>query len=301
MLSCIAGLTACNEEPLLQFTLSEDGTYYICEYGYMWAEEKEIEIPSVYKNKPVAEIGSFHFQYLESVTIPDSVKTIGKGAFDGCGNLKNVSIGSGVTTIGTSAFQGCTSLESITIPDNVTTIEELAFNQCDNLKNITFGKGIKTINSYTFFYCENLKNIVLPDTVEVIGDNAFTSCGLENITIGNGLTTIGEYAFRHCKLKTIVLPSSLSSIGDRAFLECDNLETVILDGKEKITFGYLPIDECPNFKCIYAKCTLNQWTAAENTAPFPTIVAVYSETAPKEYPYCWHYVDGEITDWDEIS
>ena len=72
MFSCVAGLTACKkDEPLLNFTLSEDGTYYICGYVNSSAPEQQIVIPSVYQGKPVAEIGHFYFENLESVTIPD--------------------------------------------------------------------------------------------------------------------------------------------------------------------------------------------------------------------------------------
>ncbi|MDE7163290.1 MAG: leucine-rich repeat domain-containing protein [Clostridia bacterium] len=294
--ACTFGLTACKEDPALRFTLSDDGTYYICEYGNVSKAEAEMVIPSVYNGKPVEEIGHFHFDNLESVTIPDSVKVIGEQAFSGCSNLKNVTIGSGVTTIGKSAFGGCNSLESITLPDNVTTIEESAFEQCHNLKNVTLGKGVKTIKGHTFYHSENLKNIVLPDTVEVIADNAFTGCGLESITIGSGVTTIGKYAFRDCKLKTVELPSSVSTIDDRAFCNCSSLETVVLDGKEKITFGDTVFYGCTSFKTIYAKSTLEEWRAAENSSP--ESIAWYSETTPPDDAYYWHYVDGIITNWN---
>ena len=294
----IVGLTACYKNTLLQFTLSGDASYYICEYGYMWAEEKEIVIPFVYNDKPVEEIGAFHFMNLESVVIPSSVKRIGEEAFSGCEKLKNVSIGSGVTTIGALAFLGCPSLESIVIPDNVTTIEENAFESCVNLKSVTLGRGITSIQGYTFRFCENLKNIVLPNTIEAIEDNAFDNCGLESITIGSGVTTIGEYAFRECNhLTSVILPDGLVSIGGGAFFNCRSLKNVVLNGREKITIGDSVFDGCSNFQYIYANCTPIRWIEIENSSPIA--IAFYSETAPKDDAYnYWHYVDGEIVIWN---
>ena len=76
--------------------------------------------------------------------IPNSVTTIGYGAFDGCSNLKSVTIPNNVTTIGWAAFCGCDNLR-VTIPSSVTTIEVAAFYECDNLSEETKNK-IREIN-----------------------------------------------------------------------------------------------------------------------------------------------------------
>jgi hypothetical protein len=73
---------------------------------------------------------------LESITIPDSVTSIGSWTFYNCTSLTSVTIGDSVTSIGADAFSGCTSLTSVTIPDSVTTIGSYAFSDCTGLTNV---------------------------------------------------------------------------------------------------------------------------------------------------------------------
>ena len=72
---------------------------------------------------------------LTSVTIPDSVTTIGWYAFENC-NLTSVTIGDSITTIGEMAFRNCASLTSVIIPDSVTTIGQYAFYGCSSLTSV---------------------------------------------------------------------------------------------------------------------------------------------------------------------
>ncbi len=74
---------------------------------------------------------------LTSIVLPNSLVTIGEGAFADCPVLESITFGSGLKTIGRGAFNGC-SITSITLPRSVETIGEDAFANCPLLKNVTF-------------------------------------------------------------------------------------------------------------------------------------------------------------------
>ena len=81
-------------------------------------------------------LNSFAPAGLTTYTIPDSVISIGNGAFYNCSRLTSVTIGNGVTSIGNSAFNGCKSLTNITIPDSVASIGSSTFYNCTNLQEV---------------------------------------------------------------------------------------------------------------------------------------------------------------------
>ena len=200
---------------------------------------------------------------IESITIPDSVTSIGEGAFSGCKNLKNVTIPDSVTSIGGSAFYGCSGLESITIPGSVTSIGGKAFYECGSLENVTISYGVTSIGEYAFYGCKSLESITIPNSVTSIGNSAFRSSGLENVTISDGITSIGEYAFSNCSnLKNITIPDSVTEIGNCAFEYCNSLTSVTIPaGVTKI--GYYAFSECRKLTDVYYEDTREKWNNIE--------------------------------------
>lgn len=137
--------------------------------------EQDVIIPSMIYGAPVEKIAFFTFMSkgLTSVTIPDSVTSIGQQAF----------------------FDN--SLESVIIPDSVTQIDPYAF-AVNNLTSITLSNSLSMISS-NVFHMNNLTSVTIPDSVTSIGYYAFYGNNLISITIGSNvdidldLYTMGTY------------------------------------------------------------------------------------------------------------
>ncbi|MGM9608679.1 MAG: leucine-rich repeat protein, partial [Eubacteriales bacterium] len=202
------------------------------------------DIPSMYHGRPVVAIGSFAFKErpIESITIPNSVKTIGGGAFSGCAKLTSVTIGNGVTGIGYGAFGDCVELASVTMGKKVTTIGGAAFFNCWKLSEIALPESLISIEDYAF-YCSRLESVTIPDHVISIGNGAFYRSALTSVTMGKRVTSIGEYAFGSTSLESISLPDSVVSMGEGIFSSCSALKTVY------IPEGIMSISEKAFYRC----------------------------------------------------
>ena len=112
----------------------------------------------------------------KNTIIPNSVTSIGNGAFFWCIGLTSITIPNSVTRIGEMAFCDCTSLTSVTIPNSVTSIGEGAFAYCISLISITIPNSVTSIGDYAFKDCSSLTSVTIPNSVTSIGSNAFKSC-----------------------------------------------------------------------------------------------------------------------------
>ena len=182
----------------------------------------------------------------DNYSIPNSVTSIGDGAFAGCTSLTSITIPDSVTSIGDGAFAGCTSLTSITIPDSVTSIGDSAFYGCTSLTSITIPDGVTEIAYNTFIGCTSLATITIPNSVTVINNGAFIGCtSLTSITISDSVTSIGHSAFEGCtSIKSITIPNGVTSIGSSAFDGCSSLTSVT------IPESVVEIGPCSFYNCI---------------------------------------------------
>jgi hypothetical protein len=138
-------------------------------------------------NDDVTSIGDWAFEnctILTSVTIPNSVTTIGNSAFCGCKNLASLNsnvdgvfnIPSGVTSIYGNAFNGCSGLTSVTIPNSVTKIYLRTFQQCSSLISIEIPSSVTSIAEYAFYKCSALTSVTVERTTPpTLDSSAFMS------------------------------------------------------------------------------------------------------------------------------
>ncbi|AKB34208.1 Chitin binding protein [Methanosarcina siciliae HI350] len=92
------------------------------------------------------------------------------------GKTGSLTIPNSVTTIGYCAFYGCTALTSVTIPNSITTIDDYAFMGCIALNSVTIGNNVTSIGSSSFYGCTGLISVNMPDSVTSIGSSAFRDC-----------------------------------------------------------------------------------------------------------------------------
>lgn len=213
----------------LIYTLSDDGTYYICS-GIENKTLESVVIPSMHKGLLVTHIGDNAFEdcsSLKSIAIPDSITHIGDTSFHNCTGLTSITLGNNVKSIGRGAFYTCKNLKSVTLPNTVETIGHQAFYGCQSLLSIDIPKGVKVIDNQTFEWCTNLRSVTIPDSVTTIDDYAFKKCTwLHRIYIPYSVTTIGGSVFADCPDLSIYCQASSKPSGWSENWNVSNCEVI---------------------------------------------------------------------------
>lgn len=208
----------------------------------------DIEIPTTLGGCTVTGLGEYsfateengsplydiHHHNIHSVTIPESVTSIGQSAFESCFNLDSLIIKDAATSIGESAFDGCSHLTTLSLGKNITTIGDYAFQQCSYLTNVIIPQSVTSIGRQAF-YLTDLNTLTIKGPIKSMGYAAFAGCtNLTSLSLYDGIQTIGEGAFiNSTSLEAVTIPQSVTSIGASAFAYCSNLRTITIP--EKVT------------------------------------------------------------------
>ena len=252
-----------------------DGTVTITWYRG-W--DAEVHVPDNIEGLPVVRIGdsAFKNRHIISVSIPDTVTSLGDRVFHSCRLLTDVFLNHGLTSIGAEAYAECSSLTRITIPDSVTRIGERTFHGCTSLTSVVIGNSVTSIGSEAFMGCTSLTSIDIPDSVASIDRSAFFWCrSLTNIEVGAlnpAYSSLQGVLFNKTqdelisypggKVGSYTIPYSVISIGERAFFACEGLSDVTIpDGVTSIGEG--AFQGCKGLSSItipHSVTTIAAWT-----------------------------------------
>ena len=273
---------AANEQ-LFEFEFTPDNTAVIVNNYKCKGTAADVTIPSRYQGKPVTMIdhAAFFNSVVTSVTIPDSVTSIGDNAFGFCSQLTNISIPNSVTDIGFSAFAHCTSLKSITLPSSLSSISEALFSGCSQLTTIQIPDSVLSIQSNAFYHCRNLETIRIPVSVTLIETDAFAGCpSLMTVTYSGskkqwdsikGKDELLNIPLVCNKLEATFDPGNGESISPQTIDRGEKFKEPANPSKENHTFaGWYNGDEkfdfdadttnAPNVLELVAKWDINQYT-----------------------------------------
>ena len=229
-------------------------------------------IPSVAKNGAteytVTSIGEYAFvgNYLTSVTIPNSVTSIDRYAFQDCNWLNKaefeslealckINFGDSYANPLSQAHNLYLNGEEVTevvIPESITSIGSFAFAGCSSLTKAEFASiealckmNFGNIDANPLYYAHNLyingeetAQIVIPETVTSIGNYAFAGCrNMESVTIPNSVTEIGSGAFYDCRALTNIDFASIETLckinfGNSSANPLSNIHHLYVNGEE---------------------------------------------------------------------
>ena len=212
--------------------------------------------------KEIAAKAFYDCRRLTSISLPESLVTIGDRAFFNCAELKEIYIPASVTSIGSAVFSCCTILDKIEVAsdnnyydshENCNAIIETSTGKLiAGCNNTIIPEGVTAIETEAFRGMFDLEGITLPETLTRIGNRAFYYCQklTGHLSIPEGVTAVETYAFYKCTgLTSFELPSTLNSISHRAFYRCDGMTVLKVNNPT-------PIEIQTNHFSNYDNCTL---------------------------------------------
>ena len=203
----------------------------------------------------VPEEGLLGWKSIVSVSLPSTIATIGKQAFNVCTGLTDITLPESLTSIGGAAFASCTSLKNLTIPSSVKELGYSAFSGCTELDSVVFGAGVEVFPDDVFCDCAKLRYLELPTTLKKITATAFQRCdGIDTVVykgtpedwlslddipcVKNAQIHLYVHEDKTEETTDFYVPGNIDTIQECAFWNCVALQTLhIKEGVKKISAG----------------------------------------------------------------
>ena len=223
---------------------------------------------------------------LTTVTIPQSVTSIGSQAFNACDGLETMqydgtlegwcridfaTAASNPMGYADKEFINQQQLEGeLLIPEGVTEVKDYVFYGCTDLTTAIIPDEVTSIGAGAFKDCSNLTSVTIPDGVTNIGESAFNNCSsLLSVTLPDGITSIKQHTFANCSsLTSITIPDKVTSIGNGAFSYCSDLLSVTI-GESMTSIGMETFYGCNSLASVTWKPIRYQDFASSGDTPFP--------------------------------
>lgn len=179
---------------------------------------------------------------LKTIIIPDSVKVIEDWAFSNCYELRYIYLPESVVEIGMAAFYECESLKEITLPDSLKVLGDGAFCRCVSLNNVHFPASVSFVKGEDRLLsgCDSLKSISIDARNRLFdsrgGCNAIIETaynrltdGCENTIIPNTIESIADRAFSSTDIMAVIIPESVKHLGNHIFDSCEMLSHIVVN------------------------------------------------------------------------
>lgn len=173
--------------------------------------------------------GAFSGCRLTSLVLPDTVKTLGNGAFVN-NPLVSVRLSTSLNDCGEDVFGGCSNIVSVSAPYQITSIPTFFPGSVDAISSVEMIGTPQSVPPAYFAGLRRLSHVSLPDGIVAVGDGAFEGCpSLCHVSLPPSVLNIGAKAFYGCKgLTEIELPPEMNSIGDYCFAYCTGLKAITI-------------------------------------------------------------------------